>query len=111
MKHVLKFREVDRDKFEALKSGEKSIETRAATSKFKNIRPGDTLIVMCGSDNYEKVVKEATIYASLDRLFNNYSYKEILPTSSSLSEAIAVIEGFPGYPEKIRKHGIIALRV
>lgn len=111
MKHVLRFREVDRDKFEALRNGEKPIETRAATPKYQNIHKNDSLVVVCGQDKFEKTVKEAAIYPSLGSLFKNHDFREILPDSDSEAEAIAIIESFPGYKEKIRKNGIIALRV
>jgi len=37
----LRFRQVNKDIFEAIKSGEKKIETRAATEKFRGVSAGD----------------------------------------------------------------------
>jgi ASC-1-like (ASCH) protein len=54
----LRFREVDRGIFEDVLKSEKKIETRAATKKFLNIKPGDTIRCVCGKDRLEKRVKK-----------------------------------------------------
>ena len=55
-KHILKIREVDRIVLKAIKNNQKTIETRAATAKFRKIEKGDVLVFVCGDDKLEKEV-------------------------------------------------------
>lgn len=110
-KVVLRFRQVDRDKFNAVKVGTKKIETRAATDKFNSLVAGDVLVLICGSDREEKKIKKASHFASLEELFATYTIKDVLPTANSIEEAKAIYYSFPNYEEKIKQHGIIALEL
>lgn len=58
---VFKFRQENRDIFEAIKSGTKKIETRAATAKYKDINVGDIVKFSCGSDSFEKRAAKVAI--------------------------------------------------
>lgn len=52
---IIKFRATDRDIFRAIVEGKKKIETRAATSKYRDIRIGDTLIFVCKKEKIRKI--------------------------------------------------------
>ena len=54
--HTLKFNQENRDIFNAIKSGQKKVETRAATVKYKNIKEGDEVVFVCGKDKFSKQV-------------------------------------------------------
>ncbi len=110
-KYVLRFRAVNRDIFEAIKEGKKKIETRAATIKFRNIRPGDTVILICGTERFEKIVRSAHIYKTIRALLRKYKPGEINPRVSAESELIDTYYSFPGYREKIKRFGLIALEL
>lgn len=56
MSLVLVFREVDRARFEEVRSGIKAVETRAATPKYQSINIGDELQFSCGGDTFSKKV-------------------------------------------------------
>lgn len=110
-KTVLRFREVDRAIFMAVKNGDKTVETRAATVKFKDLKNGDQLILICGKDKIEKTVRKSKIFKSVDELLASIDFKKIMTTASSAEEAKRVYDSFPGYQEKIAKFGIIALEL
>lgn len=110
-KVVLRFREVDRAIFAAVKNGAKTVETRAATVKFKDLKSGDQLIMICGKDKIDKTVKKSKIFKSVDELLTSIDFKKIMPAASSAEEAKQVYDSFPGYQEKIAKFGIIALEL
>ena len=55
-KHILKFRQADKDIFKDIRSGRKTVETRAGTVKFRNIKSEKTVIFICGKDKFEKKV-------------------------------------------------------
>lgn len=106
---ALRFREIDRDKFEAVRNGLKTIETRAATEKYRNIRDGDVMLATCGSDKTEKIIKEVRHFNSIKEMFEIYGIERILPGVNTLTEAEIVYDSFPGYKQKIKEYGIIAL--
>ncbi|MBI4992054.1 MAG: ASCH domain-containing protein [Candidatus Harrisonbacteria bacterium] len=107
----LKFREVDRDIFEAVKSGRKTVETRAATERYKNIKVGDTLILICGKNKLEKKIKRVKVFKTITALLKKYKAKQINPNVRSGEELEKMYYTFPDYKEKIRKSGLIAMEL
>lgn len=111
IKHLLKIREVDRKFFDVIKSGEKTIETRAATNKLRLIKSGDILKFICGEDVLEKKVLKVHHFKSIDDLTKSLEIKKIMPFASSLEEAKKIWFGFPGYKKKIKKYGLMAFEL
>ena len=108
---VLKFRAVNRDIFEAISAGRKKIETRAATKKYAGIKAGDLVVLACGDRRCEKKVARVETFRSVAAILNKYRPETINPATHTVQEARAMWFGFPGYKEKIRKHGLIALHL
>ena len=104
----LVFREVDHDKFNEIVSGQKTIETRAATIKYKSVQAGDTLTFVCGKDIIIKHVIKVEHFNSLDEMFNKLPLASILPSAQDKNDAENIYFGFPGYKEKIEAEGILA---
>mgnify|MGYP001572091650 FL=1 len=109
-KHILRFRQVDRDIFKDIRSGKKRVETRAATVKFRNIKSGDVVVFVCGGDKFERKVKSTQIFKDIKILLKSYKIRDIAPRLSSEKDLIKMYHSFPGYEEKIAKFGLIALR-
>lgn len=105
---VLKIRESDKNIFGAIKSGKKDIETRAATPKYRKIKPGDELVFVCGSKRIKKIVKSAELYKTIGGLLSDYKVRRINPDLKTKGELSVMYESFPGYEEKIKKYGLIA---
>jgi ASC-1-like (ASCH) protein len=105
----LRFREKNRDIFEAIKQGRKKVETRAATQKYRKISSGDTIFFICGKDSSKKEVKSVEIFNDIDELLLNHKIKEIAPDINTKEELEKMYNSFPGYKEKIKKFGLIAL--
>jgi len=108
---ILRFREINRDIFEAIKSGKKKVETRAATEKYRNIKAGDTVKLICGKDIFEMNVKKATIFKSIAAILKKYRPEIINPKTHTVKEARDMWYSFPEYKNKIRKYGLIALEL
>jgi ASC-1-like (ASCH) protein len=104
----MRFRVVDRDKFNEISTGKKSIETRAATIKYKKVKVGDRLTIICGSDQIVKEVVRIEHYRSIEDMFKKINYSKILPSVKSAKEAIRVFYSFPDYKIKIKQYGILA---
>ncbi len=74
-KHTLPFRQVDRDKFEALGRGKKKVETRAASVKYQKILAGDILVFKCGKERFEKTVKKISAFKDVDSFLKSINGK------------------------------------
>ncbi len=109
--HILRFRAVDKDIFTAIKSGNKKIETRAASPKFLNMKAGDNIILVCGKERLEKKIKNVRKFSSVKDLLKIYKAQEINPKTTNLEELEKMYYSFPGYREKIKEYGLIALEL
>ena len=106
--HILKIREADKVVFEAIQSGEKNIETRAATDRYRAVQNGDILVFVCGNKRFEKEVKEVETFKKVEDLNKRVNFKDVVPFARSAEEMKQVLFSFPGNEEKIRKCGLIA---
>lgn len=107
--HTLKFRAANRDIFEAVRTGKKRVETRAASVRYRNIKPGDIVEFACGKSRFQKTVKRAVIFKSVSAMLKKYKFIDILPKAVSVKDLENTYKSFPSYPEKIKKFGIMAL--
>jgi len=108
---TLRFRAVDKDNFEDVRSGVKSIETRAASVKYKPIQEGDILIFVCGKDKFSKTITKKYHFKSIDEMFKKISFKKIMPDLDSKEDAEARYYSYPNYKEKIEEFGILAFEL
>lgn len=110
-KFILRFRAVNRDIFLAIKSGKKKIETRAASKKFSSIKIGDKLVLVCEKEKILKKVKKIKIFKTISALLKKYKPREINPKAFSEKDLTKMYHNFPGYKEKIKKYGLIAIEL
>jgi len=106
-KHSLRIRQADNFVFDLIKNGEKTIETRAATDKYRKIKEGDILVFVCNDDKLEKEIEKVDYYKSIDEITKAIDFKKIMPFVDSIEEMKQVYYSFPDYREKIRKFGLI----
>ncbi len=111
VKHNLKIRQIDRVVFDAIKNGQKFIETRAVANKYRKIQEGDILVFVCGDEKLEKSVEKVDIYKSIDDVVKVIDFKSVMPFVDSIDEMKKVYFSFPDYKEKIEKFGIIAFKL
>lgn len=110
-RYTLKFRAVNKDIFLDIKSGKKTVETRAATQKYRGIKADDILILSCDKKKFEIRVKKTKIFSSIKSLIKTYPIKMIMPQISTEKELRDAYYGYPNYKEKIKKSGLIALEL
>jgi len=108
---TLRFGAANKGIFDAIKNGAKKVETRAATIKFRNIKAGDSVVLSCGSQKFEKRVRSACIFKTVRAMLRKYKPKEINPATSTESELMDMYYGFPGYRDKIKRFGLITLEL
>ena len=108
---TLRFRVVDRKNFNEVKDGTKRVETRAATERYRNIKKGDVLIVVCGKSRITKVVKKAHHFSSITAMIKVIPMRKIMPSVSSMTELRKAYYSYPGYKEKIQRYGLVAWEI
>ena len=106
--HNLLIRKVDRGIFEAIKDGSKTVETRAATEKYRQIEIGDVLDFVCREEHLQKKVAGVKLFKTVEEMVKELGIKSIMPFVDSLEEMKEVYYSFPGYEGKIKKFGLIA---
>ena len=109
--YTLRFRAIDKKNFDELKKGLKSVETRAATVRYNAVQKGDVLVIVCGKARIEKKIKRVRHFASIAALTKAIPYKKINPSARSIAEVVKMYYGYPGYKEKIKKFGIVAMEL
>jgi ASC-1-like (ASCH) protein len=110
-KHTLIFAKINKDTFEMIRNGQKKIETRAYTVKYHEIKAGDTLVMSCDGEKFEKKVTKATCFLSISDLLATYPIEHINPTVHSEEELTKIYYSFPDYKEKIRDFGLLAFEL
>jgi len=109
--YKLKIRAVDRGVFDAIKSGRKKIETRAAIENYRKIKKGDTVIFVCEGKKIKRKVVNVALYKDIGVLFKNYKIKDVFASLKKISEVRKMYYSFPNYREKIKKFGLIILKL
>lgn len=109
--HTFRFRAVNRNIFDAIQNGEKKIETRAATPKYRRIQEGDTVILVCGASHLTRTVKTVRIFKSVRALTRVHKPHSINPSCQTVKELEAMYFTFPNYREKLKKYGIAAFEL
>jgi ASC-1-like (ASCH) protein len=108
---LLRFNKKNRDIFEALRDGRKRVETRAATSKYADVKAGEVATFSCDGEKFTRTIGAVVHFPSVAALLKKYKVAEIHPTSKTAEELKAVYDSFPGYTEKIREFGLIAMEL
>lgn len=108
---TLRFRAVDEKIFNEIRDGSKSVETRAATIKYKPIEVGDVLLFVCGKKRLSKKITKKNHFSSIDFMIKKIPYKKIMPSIKSVQEMKKVYSSYSGYDEKIQEFGIFAFEL
>ncbi len=108
-KYTLRFTKKDKPTFEFIRNEKKKVETRAATVRYASIRVGDIVVLSCAGEKFEKKVAKARKFKTITGLLKVYKPNLINPGAKTLKEMEAMYYSFPGYKEKIKQFGLIAL--
>jgi ASC-1-like (ASCH) protein len=110
-KHRLVFAKENKDTWENIKVGLKTIETRAGSVKYKKVKKGDILVLFCDGKQFERTVKKVTHVTSVAALIKKYNPSSINPGVHTLKEMEGMYYRYPGYKEKIAQFGILAFEL
>ncbi len=108
---TLVFRKSDKDNFEQIRNGSKSIETRANSIKYEPIKAGDMLIFSCDGEKLLKKISRRYHWKSIDEMVKELPFKRIMPNIESVEEMKKVYASYPNYTEKIKEHGLLGFEL
>ncbi len=108
---TLKLRSTDKEIFEAIKSGRKKVETRAATVRNVKMQAGDEVLFVCGKQSLKKSITKATKYRTIKAMLKDYEVKQIAPDLKTENELRDMYFAWPSYRDKIKQFGLIALEL
>lgn len=108
---IFRFRAVDKNSFEAIRTGKKRVETRAATERYKNIQKGDMIECRCGALKFRKRITRVQLFRSVPAMLRVYDVHAINPDARSVTALNTMYDSFPRYREKIRKVGLVAFEL
>ena len=108
---TLRFRKINRDIFDAIESGKKKVETRAATTKYLKIHAGDIATFVCDKERFSKKIARVKVFKTVRGMLKKYKPKEINPKAKTSKDLLKIYYSFPGYKEKIKKYGIVAMEL
>lgn len=108
MTHVARFRQVDKKLFEDIKTGRKTVETRAATVRYQNYIRGDQIKFVCGQESVTKKISAVSHFPTIVSLFKKISLSAVMPEAKTVAEATKIYYRFSSYKEKITKFGLVA---
>ncbi|MBX4190203.1 hypothetical protein KW791_02830 [Candidatus Parcubacteria bacterium] len=101
----------DKEIFEAIKTGKKKVETRAASARNGLMKEGDSIVFVLGSQKITKKIKKAKVYKTIGAMLRVYKVKDIAPHLKTPSQLRDMYQQFSGYAGKIKKFGIIAVEL
>lgn len=107
----LVFREVDRARFEEVRSGTKTIETRAGTPKYQAVKVGDTLTFSCGEDKFSKTVARIYHWPHAEAMLEEVPLEKVMPDIKDIEGVRARYASYPRYEEKIQEFGILGFEL
>ena len=110
-KITLRFAKQNKQTWLFIKEGKKTIETRAATSKYKDVQPGDTVVLSCEGSKFEKVISNVAYVKSIEVLAKQFDLNKINPGITDIKETKRIYFSYPGYEEKIKEFGLVALEL
>ncbi|MBW3538100.1 hypothetical protein KY386_01245 [Candidatus Parcubacteria bacterium] len=105
-KVVVRFRAADRPVFDAIKNGDKTVETRAATPRYRGVQVSDVLVMLCGADRLEKRVTSVHHFKDVSALLDEVDWRKIAPEVGSREAMLASYERW--YGGKIDQLGLVA---
>lgn len=79
---------LQRQWFELVKSGKKTLELRVASKRFDGI---DQVVFMSYGDKLNAEVKDIRKYASIDEMLAKEKFKQLIPTANTKDEAKTAI--------------------
>ena len=100
---------IQRQWFDAIKCGSKTVEGRLYDDKRKNIKVGGNIIFFNGTDSVAVSVIGVILYSSFRHMLNCEGIENVLPGMKNIDDGIQLYYSFSEYMMK-ESQGILAIR-
>ena len=99
--------------FDAIKAGIKTVEGRLNKPKFHTLKPGDPLTFTCKETGEVLSCTVTTLhtYPTFETMLQSEGLTNMLPWAKNIQEGVAVYESFPGFKEEVKEVGALAIGV
>lgn len=106
-----RFFRLQRQYLENIKSGRKRWEGRLNVGAAAGVSIGCKATFSSGSDTLEMTVRSVRYYKTFEAMLCDLGVDTCLPGIGSLSQGIAIYHSFPGYAQKERQFGVVAMEL
>lgn len=93
-----------------IKSGRKTVEGRIASGMFKSVAVGSKIRFFNQGDQVICTVTGVATYASFEEMLKKEGVERCLP-GSTIEAGIRIYNSLPGYSERAKQHGVVAIRL
>lgn len=100
-----------REYIDAISSGKKTFEGRVATPHFKNYVPGKIIKWESRQNAVTTEIVSRHEFGSFGEMLNKLGHEKFVPEVRNLEEAKRLYDNIPGYAEKVRRFGALALEL
>lgn len=94
-----------------IQKGRKTVEGRINAGMFLHVRVGDRFRFFNQAAEVFCRVTDVKRYPSFDEMLTKEGHKQCIPESNSLKEAADIYNRIPGYAERARQSGVLALHL
>ena len=94
-----------------IQRGEKTVEGRIAAGMFRRISSGN--LIRFFNHNHEVTCRVVSVkqYRSFEEMLKSEGFSRCIPGARSLEEAVRVYDTIPGYTERARQNGVLAIQI
>lgn len=98
--------------FDAIWIGQKTVECRLNSEKFKDFKPGMIINFTVVDTNKIAVctIETINVYPDFKSMLIAEGIEKALPGVTDLAEGVKIYHAFPDYKKKVKKMGAIAIR-
>lgn len=94
-----------------IQRGLKTVEGRINTGMFRNIKAGEMIEFFNHNAKVLCKIVKINRYASFEEMLTQEGVAPCLPNTSSLSEGVRIYDNIPGYNERAKQFGVLAIHL
>lgn len=97
--------------FDFIANGKKTVEGRIYSHPFTKATKGDVVTFINQSQKVTCKITEIVKYKSFKDMLDKEGVRNCLPDISTVDEGVKIYHSIPGYEDKAKKFGVIAVRI
>lgn len=97
--------------FNLIRNGQKTIEGRINSRPFNEWKENQEVEFFCGEQSVKCRIVKVVRHSSFEEMLEKEGYKPCLPDVSSLEQGIKIYDNIPGYADKAKRFGVLAIHI